>query len=76
MHEFKHSFYGARMNLAILGFIRPEYDYVSKEKLIEDIRFDIEVSRNSLTRPAYAQLKEGPYLLQFAGDGHEAEVAS
>ena len=65
MHEFKHSFYGARMNLAILGFIRPEYNYVSREKLVEDIRFDIEIARQSLAREAYSQLRGENYLLQF-----------
>lgn len=45
MHAFDHDFYGARMNLIILGFIRPELDYVSKEKLIEDIRIDISTLR-------------------------------
>jgi riboflavin kinase len=38
----------------ILGYIRPEYDYVSTEALIEDIRTDCEVARESLKREAYA----------------------
>lgn len=64
------------MNLLILGFIRPEYDYVSKESLIEDIRFDIEVARRSLARAAYTPYKADAYLLQFHGEGHENDVAS
>lgn len=36
-----------------LGYIRPEYDYVSLEALIEDIRIDCEVARQSLLREAY-----------------------
>lgn len=55
------------MNLVILGFIRPEYDYVSKESLIEDIEFDVEVARRSLEREWYAKFKEDPYLLEFEG---------
>jgi len=47
-------FYGTRLNLLILGYIRPEYDYVSREALIEDIRVDCEVAITSLSRPAYA----------------------
>ncbi|KAA8649979.1 hypothetical protein EYZ11_007267 [Aspergillus tanneri] len=47
-------FYGTRLNLLILGYIRPEYDYVSLEALVEDIRQDCEVARQSLQRPAYA----------------------
>ena len=76
MHTFHHDFYGARMNLLICGFIRPEYDYVSKESLIEDINVDIEVAKRSLEREAYLELKEERYLLEFGGEGHENEVAS
>ena len=76
MHTFHHDFYGARMNLLICGFIRPEYDYVSKESLIEDINVDIEVARRSLERESYLGLKEDEYLMEFGGQGHENEVAS
>jgi len=64
------------MNLLICGFIRPEYDYVSKESLVEDINVDIEVSKKSLEREAYLKLKEEKYLAEFDGLGHENEVAS
>ncbi|KAE8376079.1 riboflavin kinase [Aspergillus bertholletiae] len=46
-------FYGTQLNLLILGYIRPEYDYVSLEALVEDIRIDCEVARQSLQRKAY-----------------------
>ncbi|KAJ5585412.1 Riboflavin kinase [Penicillium hispanicum] len=46
-------FYGTQLNLLILGYIRPEYDYVSMDALIEDIRVDCEVARQSLLREAY-----------------------
>ncbi|KAL8648021.1 MAG: hypothetical protein Q9226_006182, partial [Calogaya cf. arnoldii] len=76
MHGFASDFYGARMNLLILGFVRPEYDYVDKESLVEDIRTDIEVARRSLEREPYARLKGDPYLAQFQGAEHEQEVAT
>ncbi|KAL8715898.1 MAG: hypothetical protein Q9220_000565 [cf. Caloplaca sp. 1 TL-2023] len=76
MHTFAQDFYGARMNLLILGFIRPEYDYVDRDSLIEDIRTDIEVAGRSLERKAYADLKNDAYLLQFEGGEHEQEVAN
>lgn len=47
-------FYSTHLNLLILGYIRPEYDYVSREALIEDIRIDCEVARSSLMRDGYA----------------------
>jgi riboflavin kinase len=52
-------FYSTKLNLLILGYIRPEYDYISREALVEDIRIDCEVSRSSLARKAYlAYLQE------------------
>ncbi len=54
-------FYGAPLNLLILGFIRPEYDYVSKESLIEDIHVDCRVARSSLEREAYRRYEEGEW---------------
>ncbi len=62
--------------MLICGFIRPEYDYVSKESLVEDINVDVEVSKRSLEREAYLKLKEEKYLVEFDGLGHEDEVAS
>ncbi|KAL2817413.1 riboflavin kinase-domain-containing protein [Aspergillus granulosus] len=52
-------FYGTRLNLLMLGYIRPEYDYVSVEALVEDIRVDCEVARASLLRGAYQVYLEG-----------------
>lgn len=49
----------------ILGYIRPEFDYVSMEALIEDIRVDCEVARLSL-------LREG-YLRYLVDDGVSSE---
>jgi len=38
IHSFPKDFYGRHLNLSVLGFIRPEYDYISKESLIDDIK--------------------------------------
>ncbi|KAJ5762562.1 uncharacterized protein N7511_005944 [Penicillium nucicola] len=46
-------FYTTKLNLLILGYIRPEFDYVSLEALVEDIRLDCEVARESLLRDSY-----------------------
>ncbi|KAL4874151.1 riboflavin kinase-domain-containing protein [Aspergillus spectabilis] len=58
-------FYGTKLNLLMLGFIRPEYDYVSVEALVEDIRVDCEVARASI-------LREG-YRVYLNGDGEGSE---
>ena len=72
MHAFPADFYGAHMNLLILGFIRPEYDYVSKESLIEDIKFDIEVADRSLKRAGYEKWRDDAYLKWFEDRGDVA----
>ncbi|WWC68403.1 uncharacterized protein I206_102329 [Kwoniella pini CBS 10737] len=62
MHPFKADFYGHHMSVIILGYIRPELDYVSKEALIEDIQTDVKVALNGLARPEYAKYAEDPFL--------------
>ncbi|KAL4800046.1 riboflavin kinase-domain-containing protein [Aspergillus venezuelensis] len=52
-------FYGTKLNLLMLGYIRPEYDYVSMEALVEDIRVDCEVARASLSREGYKVYIDG-----------------
>ncbi len=73
MHGFEEEFYDSHMNLVVLGFIRPEYDYVSKESLIEDIKTDIDVAGRSLARKEYAKYSKEKGLLDFSG---KSEVAS
>lgn len=62
LHSFREDFYGATLSLVILGYIRPEYDYVSKEALVEDIREDIRVAQRSLTRPDYERWQYDAWL--------------
>ena len=50
------------MAITILGFIRPEYDYVSVESLIEDINEDIEVTKRSLDREKWKDAMKDEYL--------------
>jgi riboflavin kinase len=70
LHSFAADFYTAPLNLLVLGFIRPEYDYVSKDGLIEDIKTDCDVARTSLAREAYRRVGvegEGQeWLLDFS----------
>lgn len=67
--NFEKDFYGAELSLIILGFIRPEFDYVSKEALVEDIREDIRVAQRSLDREAYQKCKEDRWLKGEGGEG-------
>ncbi|KAJ4298906.1 riboflavin kinase [Kalmusia sp. IMI 367209] len=72
LHSFAQDFYGATLSLIILGHIRPEYDYVSKEALVEDIREDIRVAQRSLARPAYEAWRADGWLL---GQEEDADVS-
>ncbi|KAG6238821.1 riboflavin kinase [Claviceps purpurea] len=58
LHKFEADFYGAHMRLLIVGFIREEKDYVSREALIEDIEEDCRVARRSLGRGAWGAGEE------------------
>jgi len=62
MHEFRSDFYGYNMNAVVLGYIRPELDYTSREALIEDIEVDKRVALNSLDRPQYKKYSEAPHF--------------
>lgn len=62
LHRFPQDFYGCQMAISILGFIRPEYDYVSVESLVQDITEDCEVAKRSLDREAWRAALHDPYL--------------
>ena len=66
LEDFQSDFYGANLNLIVLGYIRPEYDYVSLESLVDDIRTDCEVARKSLDRAAYQSFEKDEELLNFS----------
>lgn len=50
------------MAISILGFIRPEYDYVSVESLIADINEDVDVTKRSLDREKWREAMKDSYL--------------
>ncbi|KAK5626135.1 hypothetical protein RRF57_001850 [Xylaria bambusicola] len=53
LQSFGADFYGAPMRLLILGFVRDEKDYGGLDALVEDIRIDCDVARQSLAREAW-----------------------
>lgn len=63
MHPFEADFYGLEMRVVVLGYIRSEYNYVSKEALIDDIEMDKRVAINSMARPLYQDYSTDPFLL-------------
>ncbi|KAH9978017.1 riboflavin kinase, partial [Lactifluus volemus] len=62
IHEFMSDFYGHDMQAVVLGYIRPELDYTSKEALIEDINTDKRVALRSLSREGYVKFGVDPNL--------------
>lgn len=62
LHKFQKDFYGCEARVLILGYVRPEYDYVSVESLVEDINTDIEVARKSLERQGWKKSADDGYL--------------
>ncbi|CAH2353722.1 riboflavin kinase [[Candida] railenensis] len=53
MKKFGANFYGSLVEYNVLGYIRPELDYTTKEALIEDINIDIKIALESLQLPGY-----------------------
>ncbi|RMD41241.1 hypothetical protein DV735_g3916, partial [Chaetothyriales sp. CBS 134920] len=66
LHHFVHyNFYSSPLNLLILGFIRPEYDYESVEALVADIKTDCQVAARSLQRPNWDKWRGDEWLSAF-----------
>ncbi|KAH9894727.1 riboflavin kinase, partial [Epithele typhae] len=58
MHDFKGDFYGYGMKVMVLGYIRPELNYISRGKrkiCLRDIETDKQVALRSLSRPGYSK---------------------
>ncbi|KAA1064444.1 riboflavin kinase [Puccinia graminis f. sp. tritici] len=64
IHTFDQDFYGETVKVIVTGFIRPEYNYSSKEALIQDIEIDKTAALQSLKRPDYQAFSEDEFLLK------------
>ncbi|KAK7204041.1 hypothetical protein BZA70DRAFT_281371 [Myxozyma melibiosi] len=58
VHKFRAQFYGAKIKLAVLGYIRPESDFVSVEALVEEIMRDIEYAKEKLGEDGFREFVE------------------
>ena len=47
IHTFKEDFYGEILNVAIVGYLRPEKNFDSLESLISAIQGDIEEAKKT-----------------------------
>lgn len=57
MHKFPNNFYGAHIRYTVLGYIRPELDYTTREALIADINKDIDYANFALLTPSCQEYK-------------------
>lgn len=58
IHDFKVSFYGARLNFTVLGYIRPELNYTTLDSLIKDIHIDRDTAKDYLGKESYEKCKD------------------
>ncbi|GCE98293.1 riboflavin kinase [Zygosaccharomyces mellis] len=58
MHPFHTDFYGAQVKFNLLGRIRPELNYDSKEALIDDINKDKLIAKEVLSRPNFLKYQK------------------
>jgi len=63
LHDFAEDFYGRQLRVAITGFIRPEKNYDSVDKLIEDIQNDIRTAKERLGEAHHQTLKGHPFFV-------------
>lgn len=56
LEKFEHKFYGAEMQLTILGYIRPEIKYNSLDELIDGIETDKLVATEVLTWDSFKDI--------------------
>lgn len=62
MHTFKEDFYGEILNVAIVGYLRPEKNFDSLDSLISAIQGDIEEAKKKLDLPEHLKLKEDNFF--------------
>lgn len=56
LKKFEHKFYGAEMQLTIIGYIRPEIKYDSLNALMEGIETDKQVAKEVLTWDSFKDI--------------------
>lgn len=62
IHTFKEDFYGEILNVAIVGYLRPEKNFDSLESLISAIQGDIEEAKKQLDLPEHLKLKDDNFF--------------
>lgn len=62
LHKFDKDFYGQRLKIAILGYLRPEKSFGSVNELIAAINVDVEQAEEKLDDPELAKFKNHEFF--------------
>lgn len=75
MHTFNEDFYGSKLKVVMLGYIRPMKDFSSLDELVKAIENDIYVAKQKLDQPENLKYKTNNFFSPSGGKGNEeAEI--
>lgn len=62
MHSFQQDFYGQRMKVLVVGYLRPEMKFDTIQELLNRIQTDIGVSRTQLDGEFWSRYAKDPFF--------------
>ena len=62
MHSFKGDFYGQRMKVLVVGYLRPEMKFNNLQELLNRIQTDIGLSKSQLDGAVWSRYAEDPFF--------------
>lgn len=62
LHEYESDFYGQELKVVILGYLRPEKNFNSRNELIVAIKNDIAEAKTELDKAEYAKYKQDTFF--------------
>lgn len=62
MHSYKDDFYGQKMRVAVLGYLRPEMKFENINSLLSRIQTDIGISSSQLDGDPWAAYADDPFF--------------
>lgn len=68
MHTFENNFYGSLLKVIVVGFIRPEKDFTSKEELVAAIRSDIAEASDQLQKAVCSEYQTDHFFSNLTND--------
>ncbi|XP_078327728.1 riboflavin kinase-like [Crassostrea virginica] len=75
MHTFSEDFYGSKLKVIMLGYIRPMEDFSSLDDLIRAIENDIYVAKERLDKPENLKFKTNNFFTKSGGQKNGEIIA-